>query len=113
MESITMTSQSPGCDCSTMARPAPVPSNSLTLTLMPLASSKGCSSAGSAWSHQISALRSCASAGEAAKQRNGGRAEARGAGNVSSGSASCSWSSISCVPGAFSAVAKKLNQFQT
>src|SRR5436190_1186827 len=64
MESITMTSQSPGWDWSTMAKPAPVPSNSLTLTLMPLASSKGLSRAGSAWSHQIRALRSAAAAGE-------------------------------------------------
>ena len=47
IESITITSQSPGWDWSTMARPAPVPSNSLTLTLAPLASSNGFSSAGS------------------------------------------------------------------
>ena len=54
------------------ARPAPVPSNSLTLTLTPFASSKGCSSAGSAWSHQISALSSC---GE--RRRGGEHARAR------------------------------------
>jgi hypothetical protein len=63
MESMTITSQSPGCDWSTMARPAPVPSNSLTLTLTPFSVSNGSSSAGSAWSHHTSALSSCAWAG--------------------------------------------------
>jgi hypothetical protein len=62
MESITITSQSPGCDCSTIARPAPVPSNSLMLTLTSFSVSNGSSSAGSAWSHQTRAFNSCASA---------------------------------------------------
>ena len=60
IESITITSQSPGWDCSTIARPAPVPSYSLTLTVTSLASSNGPSSSGSAWSHQTSALSSAA-----------------------------------------------------
>ena len=40
-----------------------MPSNSLTFTVTPLASSNGPSSAGSAWSHQTSALSSAAPTG--------------------------------------------------